>query len=137
MTHWARAYVTKRWTADGNGPDSFSCWGLVRAVYRARLGIELPAVAINDAALLDANVRAIKTAARLLHMRPIGAQGIDLREMDIVLMSGSEGLHCGVIIAANGGLCLLHSAHGAGVLCERLSDACCGRRILEVWRVVA
>jgi len=35
-------YIGKRWVANGKGPDTFDCWGLVADVYAKHLGLALP-----------------------------------------------------------------------------------------------
>lgn len=42
MTDWIAPYIGKPFEAFGRGPDAFDCWGIVRAVFADRLGIELP-----------------------------------------------------------------------------------------------
>lgn len=39
---WANAYLGIPWRAHGASRDGADCWGLVRLVYRERLGLELP-----------------------------------------------------------------------------------------------
>lgn len=42
MNHWVNNYLEKKYEPDAHGPDTFSCWGLVRDVYQKVYGIELP-----------------------------------------------------------------------------------------------
>jgi cell wall-associated NlpC family hydrolase len=39
---WWAPYVGKPFAPFGQGPDFYNCWGLVRAVYREQLGLDLP-----------------------------------------------------------------------------------------------
>ena len=38
--HWTAEYLGKPWRNGAAGPDAFDCYGLVRAVYRDRYGVE-------------------------------------------------------------------------------------------------
>lgn len=40
--HWAAQYIGKPYEEGARGPDTFDCWGLLRAVYTDRYKIELP-----------------------------------------------------------------------------------------------
>lgn len=40
--HWVYDYLGKQWSADGEGPDSYNCWNLVRAVHLRLHGRHLP-----------------------------------------------------------------------------------------------
>lgn len=44
---WPARYIGAPWQSGGNGPESYDCWGLVRAVYRDIAGIELPLVDVD------------------------------------------------------------------------------------------
>jgi hypothetical protein len=43
VTDWWAPYVGKQFAPFGQGPDFYNCWGLVRAVYREQLRLDLPA----------------------------------------------------------------------------------------------
>ena len=45
--HWTADYLGKPWRNGADGPDAFDCYGLVRAVYRDRYGIEMPVVSAD------------------------------------------------------------------------------------------
>lgn len=134
MSSWIRRdYVGRQYADDGVGPHAFSCWGLVRHVFKARLGIELPAIALNrDAPACPGNVAAIKQAARVAGMRPLDNL-IEPVEMDVLLLSAATTLHCGVIVVANKRLCLLHANHVDGVVCEPWRFAVGGMQV-QLWR---
>lgn len=59
MTHWTARYVGRPFSEDGLGPRAYHCWGLVRAVYRDCLGIDLPTYGEISARDLSRAARAI------------------------------------------------------------------------------
>lgn len=103
--HWARALLGKPWSRDGEGPDKFSCWGLVRTVYRERYGIELPAVGSGDLAALSASEALKADASGWRAVAPHEAA-----EGDLVMMDRLDGeRHVGVIVSSSAGLRVLHA----------------------------
>lgn len=48
MSHWAEHFVGKPYERGAQGPDAYNCWGLVRVVFRDRLGVDLPMVELHD-----------------------------------------------------------------------------------------
>lgn len=137
MSHWADPFIGKPHAENAYGPDAFSCWGLVRAVFARVHGIDFPIVRVHSDDLsppnLD-NVAAIKGAARVSGMRPMPAGSLP-RPDDIVLLRSLVRLHCGVVLRANGRLQVLHSAHGTGVVIQPWRDAIEGMTP-ELWRMV-
>lgn len=113
---------------DSDGPDKYSCWGLVRAAVRNIFCVELPPVAVNNPD--ESQVRAIKHAARVSHWRPVDGQRM---HGDIVLMRNRQFIHCGLVLNANGHLGVLHASHGRGVVFEKWQDATEGMTP-ELWR---
>ena len=108
--HWASALVNKSWAPGAEGPDTFDCWGLVRFVFRTRLGIEMPPLTIGIDQPSEENVTAIKEASTVSGWRK--ADGPE-REKDIILMRNLEGnRHVGTVIRVLGSLYILH-AHGS------------------------
>lgn len=135
MSHWASRYVGAGYDPNGNGPRSYSCWGLVRAVFAEVYEIDFPVVHVRtddlSAVNLD-NVAAIKQAARVSGMRPMPSKTQPL-DGDIVLLRSHVRLHCGVVVRANGRLQVLHAAHDCGVVIEPWVDAIAGMTP-ELWR---
>ncbi len=132
--HWARDLI-------GEPYERFSCWGLVRHVFLTQYGIAMPEVEVaNDITLktLD-NVRAIMNAAHLSGWRPMHAADAVPHDRDIVVMRSTVRIHVGVVIKIGGSrpladrLRVLHSNHGAGVVCEPWADATAGM-MPEIWR---
>lgn len=136
MTAWVRNYVGRQHAPDGDGPARFSCWNLVRHVFRNELGIDMPplVVAIEPISepLLD-NVAAIKQAARVSGMRRVNDMHQQPFPNDIVLLRSQVRLHCGVVVRANGRICVLHAAHDLGVVCQPWAEAIEGMTP-ELWR---
>lgn len=104
--HWAEPLIGTPWAAGRDGPAAYDCWGLVRAVYRDRLGVDLP-ILVSDERLSDAELRMV---ARHQKWRRLD-DAETLREFDVVLMRHSSGLrHVGLAIQAPTPM-ILH-AHG-------------------------
>ena len=135
IRHWARDYIHRPWAPDGDGPERFSCWGLVRHVYRARHGIELPHVVVGEAGETGVdNVVAIKQVVRAAGLRPLG--NVRPQDGDIVVLRSLIKLHCGLLVRANGRLGVLHSAHDIGVSWQPWALAIAGMTP-ELWRRAA
>lgn len=133
MNHWAARYVGAPYEADAAGPDAFSCWGLVRHVFRHVHQIAFEPVAVDETAPASAaNARAILVCARAAAMRRVPGAG-QPADGDIVIMRSVVRLHCGLVVRVNGGIRVLHAAHGAGVVLEHWRDATEGMT-WELWR---
>lgn len=125
---WAADQVGKPWSPYGEGPHSYSCWGLVRAGFRAMHGIDMPAVLVGH--VDESQVRAIKHAVTVSGWRRVaGARAVH----DIVLMRSNVETHCGLVINANGHFGVLHSSHVRGVVYDTWEDATDGMTA-ELWR---
>jgi cell wall-associated NlpC family hydrolase len=137
MNHWATPLIGKPWQRGALGPDAFDCWGLVRHVFAARWGIEMPAVAVGGLYIdAPANVAAIKRAASISGWAPV--KDSQPADGDIVLMHSPSGRHVGVMIEVDGSLRLLHSFEGAGACAQPLADVgMAGFWGFEYWRHAA
>jgi cell wall-associated NlpC family hydrolase len=139
MSHWAAELIGRPWKPVAYGPDAFFCWGLVHYVFRTRLDIELPMVAVGET--LENNYQAIKRVQTDAGWRP--CEGEPDQEFDIVLMWGPHGRHVGVMIQMSTGLVLLHAEgylddklrpHG-DVRAQRIRDLPrYGYSQIEIWR---
>lgn len=127
MMHWARKYICRQWSPDGEGPARFSCWGLVRTVLRDEFGVHVPALLTTNGGLDSV---AMRHAAREKSFCPAAGRPVP---GDIVVMSSVLGPHCGLVLWANNRLSVLHSWHETGVVCEPWRDAVNGMRA-ELWR---
>lgn len=131
--HWACNYIGAPYRANAAGPDAFDCWGLVRHVFRHVHGVEFPAVAIEpDAPSNPQNVRAILECARASTMKR-AEDGAAPADGDIVIARSRTRLHCGLVIKANGRICVLHAAHDFGVILQPYATAVEGMTA-ELWR---
>lgn len=95
MEWWAK-YIGLPFADGGRGPAEFDCWGLVRAVYSDRLGVELPAYGEISARDLVKVARAMRDGADDGWL-----QVSEQRELDVVLMrngSGGAVVHVGVMV---------------------------------------
>ena len=128
MRHWAeKYYIGRDWANGACGPDAFDCYGVVRAVYRYRAGVNLPVI----------DVDAFRPIAVRKAMHDFDYSGWELidapeRELDIVEMSlASRPHHVGVYLETDGGG-VLTSTEGAGVIFQTL-----GSLKRNGWNIVA
>ncbi|OHC76316.1 MAG: hypothetical protein A3G18_05375 [Rhodospirillales bacterium RIFCSPLOWO2_12_FULL_58_28] len=131
MSHWAAAYIGLPWATDGEGPDSFHCWALVRHVQRERFGRDLPAVPNPDALLAIARgFRDHQERQRWdLVDHPVEGDGVLMRQ-------ARYPVHAGVWIAVDGGR-VLHVVRDKGVVAQSLSSlAVHGWRIEGFYRFI-
>lgn len=131
MKHWASKYIGKPWAPDADGPARFSCWGLVRHVFRHERGIELPMVPI-DGGDRSAAFRAIRAAAEASGWRPDRGEARPA-EFDVIVLRNAINLHCGVAVVIGCRTRLLHSSHAMGVECPPWSIGIEGMTV-EIWR---
>lgn len=96
-TAWAGTYVGIPYVEGGMTREGCNCWGLVRLVLAERVGIVMPEYGEMSARAIGAVARGIlpeEAASDWLPVVPVA-----LQELDVVLMRGSERLHCGVLVA--------------------------------------
>jgi len=127
MIHWASPYIGRPWQSGGQGPESYDCWGLVRAIYRSRYGLELPAVAVDaDRPLAVRHAVAAGAAEKLWRAVTID----ELEEGDVVVMSQAlQPDHVGLWLDSGG---VLHCARHVGVCFQRPSQLC-----VHGWNLIA
>ena len=102
MSHWAEPLIGLPWApAPAAGPDGWYCWALVQQALRRGYAVEMPDLPIGDE---EVGVTAIKQAAS-------GWRQVidDPRDMDILLLAGSDGRHVGLVVAVGPTLRLLHA----------------------------
>lgn len=134
MTHWASRYIGRPHSRAGIGPESFSCWGLLRDVFARERGVCFPHLEVGDEIRGEPeNVQAIKASARASGFRPLD-QSVAPSDGDIVIMRSEVRLHCGLVLQVNGGIRVLHSSHEHGVVLEHWRDAVAGMKV-ELWGV--
>ena len=97
---WFSRYIGLPFDDGGRGPHGYDCWGLVRAVYADRLGVDLPSYGEISARDLARIARQMETA-KDDGWRQIGTP----RALDVVLMRSGRGgarvVHVGVMVDAN------------------------------------
>lgn len=129
MMHWATEYIGKPYLRTAEGPDSYDCWGLARTIFRTRMGLDMPQVAVGQATNLAA-MREIACG--------FGWGKVDdaPQEYDALLMQSMFGRHIAVAIRANNKMVFIHADERAGV--EVLPSLQMFRQLgysnLEVWR---
>lgn len=114
--HWAAAYIGKPWAPDGFGPEVFSCWGLIRWIYRERYDIDLPEFPI----ITDP----FEIARAMRHQQNIGDWFPIAKPLDgcVVGMSSHQSFHhVGLYIEADGGM-VLHACEGKGTICQSIHN---------------
>lgn len=123
---WVLAYLGAPWMAGADGPHAYDCWGLVRAVYRDRLGIVLPMIDVDALSPLAVR-RALTRHAERAHWRALAVP----QPYAVALMShGTRPHHVGVWT----GEAVLHAIEGAGVVHQSLSSLKVhGWRVLEIY----
>lgn len=115
--HWAERYIGKDWRSGAEGPDAYDCHGVVRAVYRERVGLCLPVVPVDALSPL-----AVRHAMRDYDYSDWETIPAPSRELDVVEMSlASRPHHVGVFIDVDGGG-VLTSVEGAGVVFQTLTS---------------
>lgn len=126
-THWAAELIGRPYEPGAAGPDTFSCWGLVRWVSALR-GKSLPPLGDTDAVLEH---------ARATGWRKLQASAAPEADDVALLRGGLPGLHCGWMLRIGGLLHLLHAESGRGaVVVDRWEEITAGRRV-ELWRCAA
>lgn len=115
--HWAEKFIGKKWSPGTDGPDQFDCWGLLVAIYREQLGINLqPAEPVQAQ---NRRERRLTIEATIAHSGVFGAwAAVDKpRHLDAVLMGNGD--HVGVWLEDQ--KAVLHSTEGAGVTMAKLN----------------
>lgn len=140
----ASALIGTPWTPEHN------CWWLVRHWFHQVVGSDLPDIDVLDAGADHHGQIAHVCAAGAL--RFVGDALAQPGDIALLRNPGSGARHVGVLLWANGELCLLHSegavdaaasaqagrvvCTGPGVVCEPLVQALGRYHGLELWRRV-
>lgn len=100
--HWANELVGTPWSADGDGPERYSCWNFVRLCVRIDQGVELPLIGVES----DENVAALTKVCHDSGWRLVEGEP---QAGDIVVMRNKAGeRHVGYMVFANKGLRVIH-----------------------------
>lgn len=117
------AYLTgligKPWRADGEGPDAYHCWALVREVQGRLHGLDLPQVALPEPLTLRWMMRTIAThdEGKRWQEVPCLSGIVQARDGALVSMARVDRpCHVGIWLPAEGGV--LHACDRAGVVLE-------------------
>lgn len=103
--------IGKPWVSGASGPEAFDCWGLLRHVYAARRGWELPQYpGVSESGRLSM-VRNAEAEA-LARWQPVTGPA----HFALVAMSESKRIHHVGLWLDEGGGGILHSSQGRGVL---------------------
>lgn len=117
MMHWAESYLGKPWASGQCGPSAYDCHGVVRGVYRDRLGIDLPTVDANALSTLS-----VAKAMRHYDYSEWREIPKPERDLDVVEMSlARRPHHVGIWLDLDGGG-VLTSVEGSGVIFQTLAS---------------
>ena len=117
MAYWFEKYIGLPWAGVPEPPKSFTCGELVRYIYRERFGFDFLPVPVPDA-------RNLKDSLKAMSPKYFGLEQLDEpREFAIAFFQRRIICdHCGLAVATNCGLHILHCATHAGVCLLRLAD---------------
>lgn len=136
--HWTAAYLGKPWVLGADGPAAYDCWGLVRAVLKARRGLDLPPIVVPQSDQRGM----VRTFAGVGEGELAGWRYVaqfDVDELDAVLMAQAQHpVHVGLWIKPGGLLRVLHARQGAGVVLQDVAALRrSGYRIVDSYRYEA
>lgn len=120
---WAAKYIGLPWRSGASGPDAYDCWGLVRAVYRERLGIDLPAVDVDAHRAIACAHEFARNEERARWLRVDAPEPLDAALLGL----GDRPIHVGVWTGEG----VLHAIEGSGVVHQML-----GSLAVHGWRVL-
>lgn len=127
--HWATEYIGKPYLRTATGPDSYDCWGLARSIFKLRLGLDMPQVAVGE----STNMQAMRDIAITHGWCKVYSAP---QENDALLMRTNFGRHIAVAIRANNKLMFIHADERAGVelITSLKMFVELGYSHIEVWR---
>lgn len=130
--HWAAQYLGRPWRPGAEGPDAFDCWGLIRTIYRDRLGIEIPRAGVAQ------GIDELKKVLQEFNASPLYGLFDEVaapRDLDGALMvQAKHPIHVGIYLEADGGK-IIHCSQRAGVVAQDLSSlAAHGFKVLRWYR---
>lgn len=130
--HWAGHFLGRPYEVGSSGPETFDCWGLVRAVMSTRAGIDLPEVGIAEADIRGL-IQAFETHAERARWREVTAH--EPNELDAVLMATARRpVHVGIWLNVGTGR-VLHAARPLGVVAQAQAQlASSGYRVVARFR---
>ena len=123
--HWANDYVGIPYVSGGRDRDrdgGLDCYGLIRVVYAAELGVEIDELRVtpdDGRVAVDGEFEAQAQGTEWLRVED------DAREFDIVWARNGLGSHCGVALNRSR---MLHTIEG--------HDASVTRQECRLWTVI-
>jgi hypothetical protein len=109
MSHWALPFIGRPWWPVAMGPHAYDCRGLVRAVYKLRLGRDVKPLMPEHCHDAHAVIQAAIDDGFVQVGRGVNVPG---QELDIVMMTGPLGPHVGTLVRDGDRLLLLHAVGG-------------------------
>lgn len=128
---WCNKYINIPFKFDGRSIDGLDCWGLVKAVYNDKLGIDLPNF---NGALCDSSRETLRKVAEIAAQeRKRWIKVDDAKEFDVVLMSptGGNPYHVGIMADRRN---MLHIMEGCNSTIERVDGMRWRNRIEGFYR---
>jgi len=120
------AYLTsligRRWEAQGQGPDSYSCWSLFREVEKRLWGRDVPSVAIPPSPSWRWMIDTISAHPERGHWAEVPTLGGIVTAGDgagVLMARADRAAHIGVWLGIERGV--LHADQTVGVVFEGLS----------------
>lgn len=131
----ATPWIGLPFRSHGRDREGLDCWGLVRLVYRERLGIELPGY---DEAYGDARTDRASIATEILARRDeawtLVKPGTE-RPADVLLFElAGQPCHVGLVVDPDERTMLHCEASGIGSCIERWDSPLWEQRLIGVWR---
>jgi len=111
--HWTVKYIGAPYRVAEYGPDAYDCYGLIVAVYREQLGIQLPEYLLEEVGTLLKVGRLVEKEETQPHWRHVSA----FREFDVVeLANNRRTFHVGLIASVGKRLQVLHALENMGAI---------------------
>lgn len=122
MSAWWSRFVGAPFVSGARGPDSYDCWGIIQAVYREQLGINLPSYGEISAHDL------VRVARQMERGKDDGWEAVETpQEYDVAIMRSGRGgraiVHVGVMVDAQRVLHIEQASHAVVVPIRHFSIA--------------
>lgn len=115
---WINDYIGVPYRPNGRERDGWDCWGLVLAVYRERLGLELPDYRWSPPFSPLNRLRGFERACETL----LGGLTVELEAPELWAMgmvyASQRPHHIGVVVGSTAARGVLHAARYGGTIFE-------------------